>query len=157
MPTKVAANPSSRAAETAAKMFVRLIIWTFGVVLSFFPLALVALSLMDPNIGRGFLQAISNEELLAVAFTLGGVAAVDALIIARAAEMDPSARGPRERLRPFRVAVGLTTLLLTFFSIGIYLLLKFKATHWTPDATVLVVQILCVGTVITSFLCESRS
>lgn len=138
-------------------MLVRLIVWTFGVALSFLPLFFVAATLIAPNTDLSFLQALSNEELLAVAFTLGGVAAVDVLITARAEARTGTQPDTSGGLQPLRVGIGLITLFLTFTSMGIYLLLKFKVAHWTPEATVFTVQSLCAGTVVTSFLCETRS
>jgi hypothetical protein len=124
-------------------MGARLMVWGFGVVVSLLPLGFVASTLLEPNGGPTFLQAIANEELLAVAFTLGAVAAVDALINSRA--------------RLFSIGIGVITLVLTISSIGIYMLLKFKIAHWPPEATVIAIQSLCAGTVLTSFLCESQS
>ena len=87
----------------------------------------------------GLLDAISNEELLAVAFTLGGVAAVDVLVKAATSH------------REFKVAAGCLTLLLTLIGVATYVLLKTHATQLPPTLATSTVQWLYMLTVAGSF------
>jgi hypothetical protein len=123
-------------------MLARLIIWIlFGVILSLAPLLIVAITIWQPNSGSsGLLEAVATEELLAVAFTLSGAAAVDALV-------NSGRRAPG-------LIVGGITLLLTFFTVAAYVLIKIHATHLSPEDTIFWVQRFYLSTVIMSFFCE---
>ncbi len=81
----------------------RVIIWAlFGVGLSMAPLVIVAALGWEPSTGRSALVAlVCNEELLAVALTLGGAAAADVLIRSTGA------------FRPVKLLVGGLTFLAT--------------------------------------------
>jgi hypothetical protein len=61
-------------------MIERLIMWVmFGFGLSLIPLLIAAGLTWEPNGQRTFLAILSNEELLAVALTLGGAASANVL------------------------------------------------------------------------------
>jgi hypothetical protein len=64
-----------------AAVWERVIVWLlFGVGLSLTPLLIVAAMGWSPSNGtQGLLRLLCNEELLAIALTLGGAAAADVL------------------------------------------------------------------------------
>lgn len=88
----------------------RVVVWVlFGVVLSMTPLVVVAAIGWEPQSGLdGFMTLVCNEDLLAVALTLGGAAAADL---------------PTNSQPPWRVVklgVGGITFLTAIVSMGIY-------------------------------------
>jgi hypothetical protein len=81
----------------------RVIMWMiFGFALSMTPLVIVAgMDWMPVSGVRGFIRLLCNEEMLAVALTLGGAAAADVLTKSTG------------RLRPLKLAVGGLTFIAT--------------------------------------------
>jgi hypothetical protein len=122
----------------------RIIIWIiFGFALSMTPLVIVAGIGWLPASGiPGFMQLLCNEEMLAVALTLGGTAAADVLI---------RSTGP---LRPLKLIVGGVTFLATVFSVAGYVIIKTHSSHLEPDQIVMLVEFAGGTTVVSALLCE---
>ena len=89
------------------------------------------------------LEVLSTEELLTVAFTLSGAAAVDILV------------DSRESVWKFFLSI--ITLLMTLVTMGGYVLFKGQLTHLTHDTIVTTVQCLYLATALLAFLCEFSS
>jgi hypothetical protein len=122
----------------------RIIIWIiFGFALSMTPLVIVAEMGWVPASGiPGFMRLLCNEEMLAVALTLGGAAAADVLI---------RSAGP---LRPLKLIVGGITFLATVFSVAGYVIIKTHANHLEPDQVVTLVEGAGGTTIVGALLCE---
>src|SRR5436853_4813461 len=109
----------------------RLIMWLiFGCALSLVPLLVVATLSWEPSGEKTFLRLLSNEELLAVALTLGGASAADALSHASG------------RFRNFKLIAGGGTLLATICAVAAYVAFKGGLTHLSEDAKVITDQYL---------------
>jgi hypothetical protein len=121
----------------------RLIGWVvLGLLLSLMPLGITALMEYEP--GRtSLLDLVSNEELLTVAFTLSGAAAVDTLV-------------STER-NVWKFLLGVVTMLMTLVTISGYILFKGHLTHLSHDYIVDTTQILYCVMILLSFLCEANS
>jgi hypothetical protein len=124
-------------------MIGRLIMWViFGFALSLVPLVVVAFLAWEPNGPKTLLTVLSNEELLAVALTLGGASAADVL---------SNAAGP---FRNVKLIAGGTTLLATILAVAAYVAFKGSLTHLSEDAKALTDQYLYAGIVVGSFFSE---
>ena len=122
---------------------IRLVGWVgMGLVLSMLPLVVAGAMTYQPG-QRSFLEVLSTEELLTVAFTLSGAAAVDILIVCR------------ENLWKF--ALGIVTLLMTLLTMLSYVLFKGHLTHLGEGVIVETVQLLYLSTAMLAFLCEAMS
>jgi hypothetical protein len=127
----------------------RLIGWLFAAfILSLFPLFIAGI--MDYRPGQeSFLHTISEQDLLTVAFTLSGAAAMDILISRRDSIL--------------QLAIGLITLLSTLLTISGYILLhagqllKVALVHFDETTTSATVLWLFVGTALLAFVCEVSS
>jgi hypothetical protein len=127
----------------------RVIMWVFlGLVLSLVPLVIVAFMTFQPG-HNSLLTILSNEELLAVAFTLSGAAAADVLVNVS------SAAGGFAKFA--KGCVGCATFVLTVLTAAAYVLLKAHSTQLTPPQIVGIIQLLYAGTAVMSFLCELLS
>lgn len=126
-------------------MLVRGIVWVFGtLLLAMVPLAIVALIKWRPENGT-FLEAMTNEELLAVAFTLGGGAAIDVLVKSAGAA------------RSAKVLAGCSGLVFTVITIVLYVLFKTGAVQLTEAAKISTDQALFLGTGFNALFCEILS
>jgi hypothetical protein len=129
-------------------MVVRAIVWIFGAfILTLIPLGIVAMIEWKPETGSaGLLRILSNEELLAVAFTLGGAAAIDVLV-------NSAGFG-----RSFKILAGCSALTMTIITVVSYILLRANLIHdLDEDSRIGTTQALYLGTVLNSFICEILS
>ena len=93
----------------------------FGFALSLTPLVIVAgMGWMPVSGASGFMRLLCNEEMLAIALTLGGAAAADVLT------------NSAGRLRPLKLAVGGLTFVATIFSAAGYVMIKTHSNHLGP-------------------------
>lgn len=125
-------------------MIERVIMWMiFGFALSLTPLVIVAgMGWMPASGVPGFIQLLCNEEMLAVALTLGGAAAADVLTKSAG------------RLRRLKLAVGGLTFIATIFSAAGYVMIKTHANHFGPDLVMLVVAVAGGTTLAGALVCE---
>jgi hypothetical protein len=125
----------------------RVIIWVlFGVTLSLTPLLIVAAIGWVPATGvNGFATLLCNEEILAVALTLGGAAAADVLT-----SSDPF-------LRLVKLSVGGITFLATIACMALYVLLKTHTSHLGPSQAVTAVLTAGGFTIVCALCCEVLS
>jgi hypothetical protein len=115
----------------------------FGFVLSMTPLVIVAgMGWMPVSGAPGFIRLLCNEEMLAVALTLGGAAAADVLTKSAG------------RLRPLKLAVGGLTFVATVFSAAGYVMIKTHSNHFGPDLVMLVVAVAGGTTLAGALVCE---
>ena len=113
----------------------------FALLLPVATLTLVALTKWEH--GQNFLDLVTDEELLAVAFTLAGASGIDALT---------STAYPG--LRALQSGIGGLTILLAFISAIVYFILKTHSHHLDASATQLIETVLFVGVVVVSFFSE---
>jgi hypothetical protein len=125
----------------------RVIIWLiFGFALSMAPLMIVAFMGWMPASGvSGFIRFISNEDLLAVALTLGGAAAADVLTKSAGA------------LRLLKLLVGGLTSLASVFSVAGSVAIKAHANHLDNDQITTLVEIAGGATLIGALFSEVLS
>ena len=103
----------------------RVIGWVFsGLILSIIPLVVVAVTKIDATTGATFWGAITDEELLAVAFTLAGASGIDALI---------STSHPA--LRALQIPVGCMAMLAAIAGAAFYIVFRLHAHHMSPEET----------------------
>jgi len=130
------------------RIFRRVILWLcFGFILTLVPLAIVALITAPANSGLvSFLNAASNEDLLAVAFTLAAAAAADVLI-------------PQEdqTVGIWRVLAGSITIVFAIFTAMMYVVLKTHSYHVASEQIVLGTQIVYGISMVCSLVCEILS
>src|SRR5271168_847839 len=101
-------------------MLARLIMWClFGVLLSLMPLGIVAFLVRDPSGHKTIWALLGNEELLAVALTLGGASAADVLA---------NSSGP---FQAAKLTAGGLTLIATFCAVALYVAFKGGLSHLT--------------------------
>ncbi len=125
----------------------RMIVWLlFGVALALTPLLIVAGIGWFPATGaKGFVALLCNEDLLAVALTLGGASAADVL----------TSREPGLRLA--KLAAGGVTFLASLASMGLYIAIKTRAHHLDPDEIVVTVTGAGGWTVACALVCQALS
>ena len=117
------------------------ILWViFGLLLSLVPLVFVAAMELGES-DTGLLKHLTNEELLAVAFALGGASGVDALM----------ANGPSKSLQ---AAVGGLTVFSALVTVGLYVMLKGHMLHLAANDISQMEFWAFVGTATLSFLSE---
>jgi hypothetical protein len=152
MPELVNLNPveSIRVGHAQRQKVKRLIGWIlFGLGLSLVPIAIGVLlrdliqghKLCEEEIARrGFLEAVSNAELLTVAFTLSCAPSVDALTNAENSI--------------WNYLVGGVTLLMTFLTMVAYVALKAGFCTYGIEFNIDTVRIAFVITIFLTFICE---
>jgi hypothetical protein len=113
-----------------------------GTFLSLVPLFVTGIMEYQPG-KNSLLEILSNEELLTVAFTLSGAAAVDVLI--------------ESRENALKFLLGVVTFLMTLVTMLGYILFKAHLTHLTHDTVVTAVQVLYLTTALLAFTCELSS
>lgn len=125
----------------------RVIIWLiFGFALSMAPLVIVAFMGWMPMSGAsGFVKFICNEDLLAVALTLGGAAAADVLTKSAGA------------LRLLKLLVGGLTSVASVLSVAGYVAIKAHANHLDDGQITTLVEIAGGATLIGALFCEVLS
>jgi hypothetical protein len=128
-------------------MLERIIFWViFGFGLSLTPLIAVAAIGWSPTSGvTAFLHLLFQEDLLAVALTLGGASAANVLA---------SATG---RLRPVKIACGGVTFIMSLLSVVAYVVIKVHAKPMSPDELYLWVTYIGGATLIGGLLSEALS
>lgn len=128
-------------------MIIRAIVWIFGAfILTLIPLGVVAVVAWKPETGgTGYLNVLSNEELLAVAFTLGGAAAIDVLVNSAGS------------VRLSKIIAGCSAMTLTIIVVIAYILFKAHLVHLSEAGLITTIQYLYVGTVLNAFICELLS
>ena len=114
----------------------------FGVLLSLLPLTIVAFLAWDPDGHTSIWSLLTNEELLAVALTLGGASAADVLA------------NSSGRFRAAKVTAGGLTLLATLCAVAVYVAFKGGLTHLKPDGRELADRALYGGVVLGAFFSE---
>jgi hypothetical protein len=115
----------------------------FGVALSLTPLVIVAgMGWMPVSGASGFMRLLCNEEMLAIALTLGGAAAADVLT------------NSAGRLRPLKLVVGGLTFIATIFSAAGYVIIKTHSNHLGPDLVMLAVAGAGGATLAGALACE---
>lgn len=127
-------------------MFIRFVVWmSSNVLFSLIPLAVVPLLSAGDNFNVSvFLELLSNSDLLAVAFTIGVAASVNAFV----------KRSDRaDSFRSARVLVACLTLVVTVIAAIFYVVLKSKAVVG-PLAAPVVIQVIYVAIVIGAAVCE---
>ena len=125
-------------------MLERLVIWSiFGLILSMTPLAVVVFMTWQPSAGvAGFLRLTCNEDLLAVALTLGGAAAADVLIHSSG------------RLRVIKIIGGGLTFLATVDCMGIFVVTKAHLSHFDSNDLATTVGFAALTTLAGAMICE---
>jgi hypothetical protein len=128
-------------------MIIRAVVWVFGAfILSLIPLGIVAIIAWKPETGgSGYLSVLSNEELLAVAFTLGGAAAIDVLVNSSGS------------VRLFKIIAGCSAMTLTIIVVIAYIIFKAHLVHLNERALVTTIQYLYAGTIVNAFIFEILS
>jgi hypothetical protein len=92
----------------------RVVLWVIcGLILALVPLGVVALMDWDPN-KETFLHVFTNEELLAVAFTLGGASGVDAL----------SSASPVRWISRVQKTIGASTIVCALLTASLYIVFR---------------------------------
>jgi hypothetical protein len=121
----------------------RLIGWVvLGLLFSLAPICITGLIEYKPG-GPSFLEILSSEELLTVAFTLSGAAAVNTFV--------------STEKNIWKFALGAVTILMTLVTIVGYVLFRGHLTHLPHDLVVSTTQVLYCVMAFLSFLCEANS
>ena len=125
-------------------MLERLIIWSiFGVTLSLTPLVVVAFMTWDPAGGvLALFRLVLNEELLAIALTLGGAASAGVLI------------HNQGHLRVLKILAGGLTFLATLDCMGAFVVIKSHTNHLGPDGSAIAVGCAALTTLVGAMICE---
>ena len=141
MSQSIVQDPSVDASNRlASRKRQRLIGWVLlGLVLSLAPLFVAGIMEYQPQ-KDNLLEVLSTEELLTVAFTLSGAAAVDILVDSRESV--------------WKFFLGIITFLMTLVTMVGYVLFKGHLTHLTHDTIVTTVQFLYLATALLAFACE---
>lgn len=128
-------------------MLERVIVWVFfGLALSLTPLVIVAAIGWPPAAGaRAFLRLLFQEDMLAVAFTLGGASAANVLA------------SSSERVRALKLACGGYTFIMSVLSAAAFVAIKTHAKPLSADEMYWLVAGISGATLVGGLLSEMLS